>query len=238
MQITKKIQLIIEKSDYLKNIIKAIYIPTIGRYKKFKQSRLLAKEGKNALFQIDKAFKELDIDYWLEFGTLLGAVREKDFISHDVDIDIAMFIDDFQDKNEAIITKYGFKKLKEFLVDNGKYAREETYVYKGISVDIFYFHRKNNKMYTHTFAPEKGKSRFKTIEEKGGLLVCEWSYPDTGFKLINFLGIDFLAPSNIEEHLKATYGANFMVKDPNYTDEIATNIRIVPDKIGIRRLYG
>ena len=237
MKTVIELQLLIEKNKYLKEIIKSIYVPTIGKYKKYKQNKLFIKEGRNALYQIDKVFKELEVDFWLEFGTLLGAIREKSFIAHDLDIDIGMFMEDFDEKNEKIFNKYGFKKVKMFLVDNGEYAREETYEYKGVGIDIFYFHRRDNEILTHTFAPEKGKSRYKTIEEKGGLLVRELRYPYSGFMHIEFLGKKFLAPSNLHEHLTASYGENYMIKDPNYSNEIATNVRIIPDKIGVRKIY-
>jgi len=41
-----------------------------------------------------KLLNDNKIDYWLDFGTCLGAFRDNDFIHHDTDIDITIFDDD------------------------------------------------------------------------------------------------------------------------------------------------
>ena len=51
-----------------------------------KYKLLLSKEMSN----ICNFFKkELNLEVYLIFGTLLGAIREKDFINHDYDVDLA-----------------------------------------------------------------------------------------------------------------------------------------------------
>ena len=48
------------------------------------------KDKINALKKVVSILEKYDIDYWLEFGTLLGLVREGRFIEHDSDIDIGV----------------------------------------------------------------------------------------------------------------------------------------------------
>ena len=50
--------------------------------------KVIAKEN---LLLLKKILNNNDVSFILAFGTLLGAVREHDFISHDEDIDLIMF---------------------------------------------------------------------------------------------------------------------------------------------------
>ena len=40
-----KLQLILEKNPFIKNIIKAIYEPTVGKYRKYKNNKNFLKYG-------------------------------------------------------------------------------------------------------------------------------------------------------------------------------------------------
>lgn len=53
-------------------------------------NRLDRDQAEKLLFAVDDLFKKADIKLYLMFGTLLGAVRDKDFIKNDYDVDVVI----------------------------------------------------------------------------------------------------------------------------------------------------
>lgn len=60
------------------------------------------KIGLDILVEFDKFCKEHDLQYFLVYGTLLGAVRHKGYIPWDDDVDVAMFRADYEKLYELI----------------------------------------------------------------------------------------------------------------------------------------
>ena len=52
--------------------------------------------------------------YWVTCGTLLGIVREGDFLSHDSDVDVAMFAEDIDEALLVALAAAGFELRKTY----------------------------------------------------------------------------------------------------------------------------
>lgn len=154
---------------------------------------------------------------WLEFGTLLGAYRENNFISHDNDIDLGIdeksFNQDFinhLEENGFILKKYF--KIKSNDTELNDFIAEITVSYKNkINIDFFVFKSINNRLISYCFdkSPEMSS---KQHQQKYGeyLRVSQSQFIPFELKNIEFLGEKFLIPSNTIEHLTECYGADFM----------------------------
>lgn len=107
------------------------------------------------LTEVDKICEKHSIPYWLDFGTLLGAVRHDGFIPWDDDLDISCLNKDYKrlcrHLNQELPEHLKFQDWnneKNLLMKMGKvrdtksYFEEELYeegalTYQGIYIDIF-----------------------------------------------------------------------------------------------------
>ena len=95
------------------------------------------------LFEIDRICKKYDIPYFISEGTLLGAVREGNFIPWDDDIDIVMLRDSFSQFSKVVEDE-----LPEGLKFSfGRDGLQNTSIYAGIGI----FEMKFRKEILHEF---------------------------------------------------------------------------------------
>jgi phosphorylcholine metabolism protein LicD len=191
----------------------------------------LKQHGLQALVLMKEAFEEIGKQYWLDYGTLLGAIREKDFISHDKDLDIGTFDfdDELKNKLESILQKKGFKKYKQYVM-SGKII-EEAYHYKGVHLDIFYYHREdNNKIWCYfcEIGPNMSFENYPTYQLAKGYITKKVTSRFEGLMEHEFKGETFFIPKNYHEYLVDNYGENYMqvIKDWQ-SGSSPTNISLV-----------
>ena len=201
-----------------------------NRRKKFHRYSLDALEAFN------RCMEENGFTYTLAFGTLLGAIRERNFISHDLDIDVSMWEEDYNPNIKSALSTYGFELLYTYSVDGGHVGREETYIYKGVTLDIFYFYSDLQKMpYCCDFIqfPDT-QSMSDSINKHGGLLPRKIYLPLSKERiLIPFKHLKLYAPINYEEVLKFRYGSDYMIPNKNWSP-VDHNQHIIElkDKLG------
>ena len=107
------------------------------------------------LIEIDKICRKHNIPYWIEYGTLLGAVRHKGFIPWDDDVDISVLQKDYKRLRKVLLeelpSNYAFQdgSTDSYAFDNcGRVRDRKTYCYypyfikqkeQGLWVDITAF---------------------------------------------------------------------------------------------------
>ena len=184
-----------------------------------RKRRKLRRRGLELLSIVDKAMKEAGVPYSLHYGTMLGALREKGFIPHDFDIDIALFAD--EDYSEAFKKLYdaGFSRERQILVDEGAFGREDTLRYKSLSVDFFWLYPDGEGGYYGTeFYPQDGCTGWKdSIAAKGGLKVLVTHSPvckETRY--VPFESTTLPVMNEALAFVKDHYGPNWQIPDPDF----------------------
>lgn len=196
----------------LKRIWHKIYIDPRRRRKMFKW-------GLPMMDAIDKAMKDNGVPYTLVYGTLLGAVREKGFIKHDCDVDMALWADEDYSKAFAQLEAMGFTRKRSITVDDGRLGHEETFKYHSASVDFFFFYPDGEgKYYGTSFQNQDGCSNWKeSIAKAGGLRVYKLPLPmsketeDTAFE-----DRTYQVTKDAMNFIVAHYGPGWKVPDPTF----------------------
>lgn len=226
------------RNKALRKMLKSPYQHYLNIYKK-KCIKRFHMYGFEALSKFNECMTKNNYRYSLNFGSLLGAVRENDFIPFDDDLDFAMWIEDYRPKLIDDLASYGIKLAHSFSIDNDKTGKELSFEYKGVQLDIFFFFiDEDGKSYCNTFNCFPGCSpRSVSVKVHGGLLPRKYAIPfSKEFIIIPFKNIKVPIPSNYVDVLTRCYGSSYMTPDPNWVSP-TDYYTIMTDKIGVYKEY-
>ena len=187
-------------------------------------STINARYRKNALKVLtifDSCMNEVGVKYTIMFGTLLGAVRNKGFLKHDLDIDTAIWHDDYSCKICETLLNKGFRLKHKFVVEGGG-GLEETYEYKGVSIDIFVMYPPIDEYpYFCLWEPVKECVTFSRSMSKYGYVIPKRIELPMGREVtyLPFETIKLPAPLNASELLKFSYGDDYMTPNTKWTPD-------------------
>ena len=138
------------------------------------------------LQEITEILSNMKIAYFLTDGVLLGAIREKDFIPWDWDVEIVVLTESIWDKVALFIEKAKFSGFKISYIDQE---------YGNFKINFLKYGNK----YSLTGLALEGSSRLRK----------SYTYPKAFFESksqVKFRGKVYPAPSDIEEYLTYQYG--------------------------------
>ena len=210
----------IGKSSLATKLIRPLYHCTLKKWKKQTEKKKFKENAHNVLESFVKCMDDNNLYYTLAFGSLLGAVREKGFIKHDMDIDVFMWAEDYNPSIVACLESSGFKLEYEFIVKGGVLGREQTFVKNDIGIDIFYIYPPINELpYCCDFIMVNDCTSFESqIKKHGGVACRRIELPfKKGRKLTKFEDLEVYIPTNSDELLKFRYGDDYMIPNPKWT---------------------
>lgn len=208
-------------------IVRKICIKPFYLYKSY----IFNKYALNALKDVDKGFKELKVDYWLDFGTMLGCVREKDFIKHDLDLDFGVVYSKRNKDIEEVFKRNSLIKRKEIWLKDQKILAQESYTYKNkINIDIYYYREILNELLLYDFIKEENSSYDESIKKNGGLDIVITRYPKSELINVEFKNGKYKIPKMYKKYLEITYGKDYMKPKKPYENYYLKSLEKIKDK--------
>ncbi len=209
----------------IKMLIKKL--PVIGtairRYKEKQESQENAKKvaalkrnGASLVRHIEETLDGSGYEYFVDFGSLLGLVRDHKFIEYDNDVDYGVVMDEgfSWGEFEQRLTASGMKKVKQF--KQGEKITEQTYAYNGLTVDFFGSYLQDGHLVTYVYFRKEGFIYHSANEFHAARLAL---YPIKGTKKLLINGLECSVPSEPEKYLASIYTENWRVPDPNWVSE-------------------
>ena len=204
------------------------------KLKKRNTSARLKKHGAEVLIKLKQTLEGIDAQWFLAYGTCLGALRNGDFISHDLDMDFYLLPNESADLNTAhtALAEAGFTHFHDFLAEG--VLCESTWGYQGVRFDITVLEEKDEGFGTYLF------NRFaheKYADDTDHSVSLSIAPPISGTSYIELAGVAVPVPSNAIEFMELYYGENWIVPNPAYTWQDSKSSRILTDKRGVIRRY-
>ena len=166
------------------------------------------------LSYIIKVLDENDIIYFLDYGTLIGCVRNRSFIPWDTDIDISVIDDSKLNKVLAIISKNN--KNYNLVKESNNFYRLNFSKKNTLHIDISIRKKQSNNVYTDKY-PEK----YWGIHEKD-------LFP---LKIVSFENLDVKIPQNSKKYLENGYGIGCITNPQTHGDKLILRKKKTEKKI-------
>jgi len=174
-----------------------------------------------------KSFNLTGIDYWLDYGTLLGIVRSGELLSHDLDLDIGMMGTTNRELIHNTLISTGFKFHRAIHVGNNPKPVEVTYSKAGVKIDIFFYKSTMDHLTGYLIDGHPPSDKVREI------IIPSITTTSTIYR-----GQPLKIPKNPENRLIHTYGEEWMIPDKNwYTPRDALNSKIIGSKFNFTYEY-
>lgn len=204
---------------------------------KFKQQvRKMRKNGLEMLQMADQAFTSMGVQAFLTFGTLLGAYRDKGFIAYDPDVDLGVIDGNLPKNMYEVMAKHGFQLCKQNIISEKKQVIEDTYIYKGIHLDVFHYFEEGGDYYTLVAQLHETKD-WKEANATDGFPCEKVSVVKTEFQRQNFMNIEVYMPIKTHEWLVDMYSESYMTPIKNWSEDDHKTRRSKSTERSYRKLY-
>jgi len=155
-------------------------------------------KAKNMLTYVKHHLDQLGVPFWLSSGTCLGWFRQCDFIAHSKDVDIGIFIKDYNPdiskklRTSGLLPKHIFGKVEDSFELSFRTASND------LKLDIFFFYEESDYMWN-------GGTQAKTGNK------YKYQFPKFSLCWTEFVGLLVRIPCNTLGYVEANYGKSWGV---------------------------
>ena len=178
--------------------------------------KLPSNSSLEALLAAKAALENVGVPWFASFGTLLGLIREGDFISYDTDIDLGIWPEAPLDRVVASMQEHEFVLRPKY--SNGEIVPLHDRLKDTVNVALYFRDKIALDLYVHYPVKNKIRSGLMVGPETLWYEVTEFS-----LKTSDFLGHQVPIPADPELYLQENYG-EWRTPDPNYIFLFAPNI--------------
>ena len=208
--IKRKIRSIVRKNKFLF----FLYYNVLVKYRIKKKRKIISKYGYDLLKDIHRILNQEKIKFFIDFGTLLGMIRDNGFIKYDLDIDIGVI-----GESAEIV-----KKVKEHLINGGYIFKsqmifkekivKQKFLYKQIKIDISYYEQGETTSKCYLFYIDYEAN---IIHPKNYFSAVQMTYDKIeGIKKYQIGDYEFNIPINTERLLEQKYGDDWTIPDSKW----------------------
>jgi hypothetical protein len=198
---------------YQNNIYQPVRKAIMAVKKPYNRYRV-KKSIRPVLCLLNEIFEKHSDRYWLDFGTLLGFVREGKIIQGDDDLDFGVIWTHGTELRELLKKEDVY--INKRLVVNGEIAFEK-YNYRGFLFDVFYYRVIDDAFVTYLWIPNNYAQPQIVAYQENNAVLRKTTFSRFKTDPIHFYGCPFSAPDNTEKYLTENYGENYMIPDPNFS---------------------
>ncbi len=210
-----RIKRIVLSVSLFKWMYNTCYLPTIISFYHKKKCKQLCKVGPEIIQLVHHLFQEAHIPYFVDYGTLLGFVREQNFIKHDCDIDFGIPAKTLDIRQMLMIllgNNFIFKRA--FVHDNT--LTELAFTYKGVPVDFFLNFEDEHQQWAHFYDIEVDAPRYNEIMPVKGTYRT-YRPQIKQLETLHIGDIEMQIPSNYEDILVAHYGKMWRIPNAKWS---------------------
>lgn len=199
------------------------------KVQRVKQERrnALQENGTDVILMTKETLDELGLEWFADYGTLLGIVRDNCFIPHDEDMDFGLYFNDHSRWNaiEEAFEKKGAMKLRQ--IELNGVVEEMTFQWKGVPFDLFRHWKEDGKDRAYYF------KIFPDVKYPNSTTYTPCILTSYGFDEIipySFKGIEVNIPKQYDEYLTGVYTRGWKSPDPTWSGSDEVDLQVFKDQ--------